>query len=102
MEPKYPPKKKAPVPRARKLEPLKSDKNSKCNLKLTDQHIERYLKFAKRECRRIGASPISVQMFDEARRRYGKFRRTGDFNIRWLTWSAIFICLTRLGKGASQ
>ena len=101
MEPKHPPKKKARRS-GRGTGTLNSDKKQKCNSKLTDRNIERYLKFAKRECRRLGASPIAVQMFDEARRRFLKFQRTGDLNMRRLTWSAIFVCLARLGNGASQ
>jgi hypothetical protein len=93
-----PPKGRALAPRAQRHGHLGSDENSKSQRRVLDKHLWRYLKFAKRECRRLDAGPICTQFLQEAQSRFLQFCRTGDRDLRRLSWMAVQIAIRHLEK----
>ena len=116
MDPTSPPRRRALASRAQRHGHLGSDKksNSKPRLldknigrypKLTerrstlaDAHLPSYFRFLARELRGRGAGSTGRKFLSEAKRRYKQFCRSGDLDLRRLTWSAIQLCAKELEK----
>jgi hypothetical protein len=104
----------------RRLGPTGSDENQKSTRRVTDKNIGRYpkfterrptladahlpgyLRFLSRELRGRDPDIIGRKFLSEAKLRYKQFLRSGDLDLRRLTWSAIQLCARHLEKEASQ
>jgi hypothetical protein len=77
---------------------------SKCNCRstLADVYLPGYLRFLSRELRGRDASSTAWKFLSEAKRRYKQFSRSGDIDLRRLTWSAIQLCARQLEKEEAQ
>lgn len=82
----------------RKIANQLSDSKSKRPSALADAHLPGYLRFFARELRGRDLGTTSRKFFAEAKVRFKQFSRSGDPDLRRLTWSAIQLCADHLEK----
>ena len=87
--------------RTRKISKAHRNGKSKRRPTLADAHLSGYLRFLSRELRGRDADITGRKFLSEAKRRYKQFLRSGDLDLRRLTWSAIQLCARQLEKEAS-